>query len=99
MNLWAPSTTLLHPFGLVSCDLRKDNVLISVSPKYQRTGVVPVVVIGPPRAGMVVVVEVAWNMDYLYENNPIQRKPASEYFPPGTMLTCESSYCKDISNH
>jgi len=86
---------LQHPIVLTNTDESLGSVYYAPSSLWhQINGIVPVVVIGPPRAGTVVVVEVAWNMDYLYEKNPVQRKPASEYFPLGTMLTSGSVTAK-----
>ncbi|KAF8332514.1 hypothetical protein F5887DRAFT_46138 [Amanita rubescens] len=94
-----PTNAHLEPLQHPKVPANTDGCLGSVyyapsSLWHQRSGIVPVVVIGPPRAGMVVVVEIAWNMDYLYEKDPVQRKPASEYFPPGTMLTSGSVTAK-----
>ena len=59
-----------------------------MSPKDQDKGILPVVVIGPPRSGNVVVVEIAWYMEYLKET---EKKLASEFFEENTRLSCESS--------
>ncbi|KAF8337145.1 hypothetical protein F5887DRAFT_559593 [Amanita rubescens] len=51
---------------------------------HQNKGILPVVVIGPPRSGHVVVVEIAWYMEYLKET---EKKLASQFFEPNTMLS------------
>jgi len=52
----------------------------------------PVVVIGPPRYGHVVVAEIAWYMEYLSEENPAEKELASSFFPENTMLSCKPTY-------
>ena len=49
----------------------------------------PVVVIEPPRVGLVAVVEIGKTLWDLHET---QKKPASEYFKVGTGLSRKSRY-------
>ncbi|KAF8337147.1 hypothetical protein F5887DRAFT_985441 [Amanita rubescens] len=51
---------------------------------HQKQMILPVVVIGPPRDGHVVVVEISWFMDYL---DPTEKKLASGFFEKSTKLT------------
>ena len=68
---------------------------MSLKPEVGDKGILPVVVIKPPISGNVVVVEIAYFMEYL---NSAEKKLASEFFEENTMLSCESTYCKNISN-